>query len=218
MVAHLMHEHMRDQMLQAFLAIHPLIQQGTAIEEYCRRQRPCFLCARMADMMAPIEAENVEWGVEIHRLHHFVIRKILYAQKHMGKMLAKQLWQLLDSRLRQPVDIGKGRCHMGHVAPLAEGHTMVEMLPATARASLAVDLPHWTVDGEHLRRSFKFATFVEAFGFMSRVALLAERADHHPEWSNVYNKVEIALTTHDAGGLSLRDVKLAGEIDALIRQ
>ena len=60
-----------------------------------------------------------------------------------------------------------------------------------------------------------FRDFVEAFGFMTRVALLAEKADHHPEWSNVYNKVEILLTTHDAQGLSARDVALAKAIDAL---
>ena len=95
---------------------------------------------------------------------------------------------------------------------------MVEKLPAAARAKLARDLPDWAVDGEHLRRSFKFANFIEAFGFMTRVALLAESAGHHPEWSNVYNRVEIGLTTHDAGGMSVRDVKLAGAINALIRE
>lgn len=93
---------------------------------------------------------------------------------------------------------------------------MVEMLNPAARATLATDLPQWTCDGEHLRRRFQFANFVEAFGFMTRVALLAERADHHPEWSNVYNRVEIALTTHDAGGLSARDVALARAIDHLV--
>lgn len=93
---------------------------------------------------------------------------------------------------------------------------MVEKLSADARASLSEDLPGWSLEGEHLKRSFRFTDFVEAFGFMAKVALLAERADHHPEWFNVYNRVDIALTTHDAGGLSARDVKLAGEIDRLM--
>jgi 4a-hydroxytetrahydrobiopterin dehydratase len=93
---------------------------------------------------------------------------------------------------------------------------MVEKLGAEARAALAVELPDWTVEGERLLRTFRFADFVEAFGFMSRVALLAEKQDHHPEWFNVWNRVEVALTTHDAGGLSARDVKLAKAIDALL--
>jgi len=70
-------------------------------------------------------------------------------------------------------------------------------------------------DGKALRRHFAFDSFVQAFGFMTKVALLAEQANHHPEWSNVYNKVDIRLTTHDADGLTERDVKLAQAIDAL---
>lgn len=70
-------------------------------------------------------------------------------------------------------------------------------------------------DGKALRRHFKFDSFVQAFGFMTKVALLAEQANHHPEWSNVYNKVDIRLTTHDADGLTERDIKLAQAIDAL---
>lgn len=93
---------------------------------------------------------------------------------------------------------------------------MVEKLGAEARAALGDELPAWTLEGEHLKRTFRFADFVEAFGFMARVALLAERQDHHPEWFNVWNRVEVALTTHDAGGLSARDVKLAKAIDALL--
>ena len=65
-------------------------------------------------------------------------------------------------------------------------------------------------------KSFKFKDFSEAFGFMTQVALLAEKRDHHPEWSNVWNKVEIVLTSHDAGGLTQRDVDLAGAIDRLL--
>lgn len=93
----------------------------------------------------------------------------------------------------------------------------IARLTDAERADLAA-LPEWALDKERdaIRRSFKFANFVEAFGFMTKVALLAERADHHPEWSNVYNRVDILLTTHDADGLSQRDLKLAGEIDALL--
>ncbi|MEM9256960.1 MAG: 4a-hydroxytetrahydrobiopterin dehydratase [Pseudomonadota bacterium] len=73
----------------------------------------------------------------------------------------------------------------------------------------------WQLQDGKLCRQFKFKDFIEAFGFMSRAALLAERMDHHPEWSNVYNRVTIALITHDAGGLSERDFLLARAIDTL---
>ena len=85
------------------------------------------------------------------------------------------------------------------------------------RASLATALPAWQVlpARDAIARSFSFADFSAAFGFMARVALLAEQHNHHPEWSNVYNRVDIVLTTHDADGLSSRDVSLAKQIDAL---
>ncbi len=92
---------------------------------------------------------------------------------------------------------------------------MVEKLDQAARARLAQDLPAWRLEGEALAREWNFRDFSAAWGFMSRVALLAEAQDHHPEWSNVYGRVAIRLTTHDAGGLSARDVRLARAIDAL---
>lgn len=95
---------------------------------------------------------------------------------------------------------------------------MIDQLSPAERAEALDGLPDWDFDEarDAIRRSFAFGDFVEAFGFMTRVALLAEKADHHPEWSNVWNRVEILLTTHDAGGLSHRDIDLAGAIDALI--
>ncbi len=95
---------------------------------------------------------------------------------------------------------------------------MVETLDAAGRAALAKDLPAWAMaEGrDAITRSFRFADFSEAWGFMARVALLADKQDHHPEWSNVWSRVEITLTTHDAGGLSARDVTLAMAIDALL--
>jgi 4a-hydroxytetrahydrobiopterin dehydratase len=79
-------------------------------------------------------------------------------------------------------------------------------------------LPAWQVVAGQpaIRRQFTFADFNAAFGFMTRVAILAEKADHHPEWSNVYNRVEITLTTHDAGGVTAKDTALAAAIDALL--
>ena len=94
---------------------------------------------------------------------------------------------------------------------------MVAKLSDAQRAGLAAALPEWAmVEGrDAIVRAFKFADFSAAWGFMARVALLAEQQDHHPEWENVYNRVTITLTTHDAGGLSERDERLARAIDKL---
>ena len=71
----------------------------------------------------------------------------------------------------------------------------------------------WIVDATALRKSFAFTDFVAAFGWMTRVALLAEKADHHPEWTNVYRRVDVRLTTHDAGGVTAKDIDLAQKMD-----
>lgn len=86
-------------------------------------------------------------------------------------------------------------------------------------AEIAARLPHlngWRLDQDTLSKDFRFKDFGEAFGFMARIALLAERQDHHPDWSNVYNRVRIALSTHEVGGISERDFRLAAAIDALL--
>ncbi|UVI40471.1 4a-hydroxytetrahydrobiopterin dehydratase [Qipengyuania spongiae] len=94
----------------------------------------------------------------------------------------------------------------------------VEELSQEERDTWMRALKQWSLarEGKAIERTFEFADFREAWGFMSQVALMAEKRDHHPEWFNVYNKVEITLTTHDAGGLSLRDVNMAKAIDKLV--
>lgn len=77
------------------------------------------------------------------------------------------------------------------------------------------DNPQWILEHDTLCRSFRFSDFVQAFGFMSQVALIAERMNHHPEWFNVYNRVDIKLTTHDANGISEKDFALACKINKL---
>lgn len=92
---------------------------------------------------------------------------------------------------------------------------MVVKLSDDERQRALQGLPEWRLvdDREAITRTFRFKTFNEAFGFMTRVALMAEKLDHHPEWLNVYNRVEITLATHDAGGITERDIQLAGFID-----
>ena len=94
---------------------------------------------------------------------------------------------------------------------------MADKLTGSARTSALAKLHGWSeVKGrDAISRKFTFSDFNEAFGFMARAALIAEKLDHHPEWFNVYNKVEVTLATHDAGGVTERDVKLAEAMDRL---
>ncbi len=94
---------------------------------------------------------------------------------------------------------------------------MAEKLDVAQRAAAMAKLPGWTPakDRDAIQKSFKFKDFNAAFGFMTRAALVAERMDHHPEWFNVYNRVEVTLSTHDAGGLTRLDVELAAAMDAI---
>lgn len=95
---------------------------------------------------------------------------------------------------------------------------MATLLTETERAALAATLPNWEPrdGGKAIHRGLRFKDFSEAWAFMTRVALLAEQMGHHPEWSNVWNRVDITLSTHDAGGLTGNDVALAKAIDALL--
>lgn len=92
-----------------------------------------------------------------------------------------------------------------------------QLLEGEARRSALAGIPHWkpAAGRDAIERSFTFKDFSEAFAFMTRVALLVEKADHHPEWRNVWNRVEILLTSHDAKGLTVRDTTLAAQIDRL---
>ncbi|MAF40860.1 MAG: 4a-hydroxytetrahydrobiopterin dehydratase [Cyanobium sp. ARS6] len=92
---------------------------------------------------------------------------------------------------------------------------MAALLSLQERDNLRATLAQWQVGDERIKRQWQFSDFSEAFAFMTRVALLAETKQHHPNWSNVYNRVTIELTTHDLGGISNLDVELARSIDAL---
>ena len=95
---------------------------------------------------------------------------------------------------------------------------MVQKLSSKERQKALGTLKHWKkVRGrDAIYKAFRFKDFNEAFGFMTRVAIKADQVDHHPEWSNVYNKVHVTLTTHDAGGVSMRDIDLAKFIDGIV--
>jgi 4a-hydroxytetrahydrobiopterin dehydratase len=94
---------------------------------------------------------------------------------------------------------------------------MAQKLDDAARKELSRTLPGWRMaDGrDAIQKTFKFADFNAAFGFMTRAALVAEKMNHHPEWFNVWNRVDVTLSTHDAGGLTSRDIKLAEAMDRI---
>src|SRR5579863_1743157 len=98
---------------------------------------------------------------------------------------------------------------------MAKGRENMPRLEGQARKDALAQLPHWReLPGrDAIARKFVFADFNQAFGFMARAALVAEKMDHHPEWSNVYRTVDVTLSTHDAGGLTELDVKLAEAMD-----
>jgi 4a-hydroxytetrahydrobiopterin dehydratase len=97
---------------------------------------------------------------------------------------------------------------------------MTGRLSAEARRAALAELPGWseTTGREAIARTFIFTDFSEAFGFMTRVALIAEKKDHHPEWKNVYKTVEVVLATHDAGGVTRLDIELAKAMNGIARQ
>ena len=93
---------------------------------------------------------------------------------------------------------------------------MQKLTTQEIQSTLDDKLNSWKLESDQLVCNYKFKDFIEAFGFMTKVALLAQQANHHPEWSNVYNKVKICLTTHDAGGITKKDVDLALQIEAVL--
>ena len=97
---------------------------------------------------------------------------------------------------------------------------MAQLLSTEARKAALLELPGWAeVEGRAaIARTFVFKDFNAAFGFMTRIALVAEKNDHHPEWRNVYKTVDVVLTTHDAGGVTARDIDLARSMSVIARQ
>ena len=92
---------------------------------------------------------------------------------------------------------------------------MVSLLDIDQQKSFIKRNPSWAICDKSIKKEYKFETFIDAFGFMSKVALLSEKMDHHPDWQNTYNKVIIKLTSHDMGGITTNDTELAEDIDKL---
>ncbi len=226
MMADLMDDDVRDKVGQRDAGIDPFVEDRAAIKVDAIGRRAGNPRLLLPHRPAVIQAGKRERIIDAERIERFVIGEILDDQHDIGEMRGKGRGQPGKRGAREPLDIPQTRRlprhphrhRPGSKATAREAHAMIEQLSEAERAEALDGLPDWDFDEarDAITRSLVFADFVEAFGFMTRVALLAEKADHHPEWSNVWNRVEIALTTHDAGGLSHRDIDLAQAIDAIV--
>ncbi|HEY9298246.1 MAG TPA: 4a-hydroxytetrahydrobiopterin dehydratase [Phormidium sp.] len=148
-------------------------------------------------------------------------------------MAFRQILRLLHNRLSRLMGIGVALAVLGllmnqalsvaqvpqivpyPVVAQVSGMSMATVLSSSDLNAAMKELTGWTIEDKKLHRQFEFPSFVEAFGFMSSVALVAESMEHHPEWFNVYNRVTVDLTTHDAGGITIKDVELARRMNKL---
>lgn len=105
-----------------------------------------------------------------------------------------------------------GHCYLYMVFLMAEKYSHEQVQQALAELNQGLENP-WHLEGDKLKKTFKFKSFIRAFGWMSQIAIWAEKLNHHPEWFNVYNRVDVELTTHDAGGISELDFKMASKME-----
>ena len=244
MVADLVDDDVGDQRFQADARLDPFVEQGAPVEVDHRRQLARDPAALLVERAAAIEAGEFERIVDAELLEHLVFGEFLDPKHHILMVDPKVGRQPGDRRVGEPLDLGGIRCK-GLTLPHPKSdierfpqkwepvlrsvsaalrpagalreEEAVAKLSGTERQEALAALPGWTHDEtrDAIARSFRFRDFGEAFAFMTRVALEAEKADHHPEWSNVWNRVDIVLTTHSDGGLTAKDVALARKIDEI---
>jgi 4a-hydroxytetrahydrobiopterin dehydratase len=223
MVTDLVHDHMGYKVFEAHSGLRPFVQQRAAIEMDHRRKLARQHRRLLADRAAAVEPAQIERVLDAELLQDVLVGEFLDAEHNAVEMHAEGLGQPRDRRVRQPFDharIGRKGLTLVHEERhkgMNEEKPIVRKLTNEEREAALATLGGWTWDEarDGISRNFAFQDFNEAFGFMTRVALLAEKADHHPEWSNVWNKVDIFLTTHSAGGMTALDVDLARNIDAV---
>lgn len=224
MMADLMDQDMAHEIVERFVRIGPIVEDRAPVEENHIGRRRGVECPASGDAVTLIETEQAEGIVrEVEFGEGFGVGKVLDAENDALEMATQRL---RNDRHRL---VGKGRDGIGigrpAVAPTcrvligahdcltvgARESIMPAKLHGAERAEALAGLAGWEdISGrDAISKTFHFKDFNAAFGFMSRVALLAEKMDHHPEWCNVYNRVEVTLATHDAGGLTARDVAMA---------
>jgi 4a-hydroxytetrahydrobiopterin dehydratase len=225
MMPDLMDQHMPHQIVEPHPRLGPFRENRLTIEKDAVGHRAGVHRRFLANGAAVIEAGKVERMRDPERAERLVVGEFLHRKHDVAEVGTEYFGQPLQRGARDGLDLVRARRLPRHddmdsagSEPAARRDTMVEQLSEAERAEALDGLPDWDYDEarDAITRAFAFADFSEAFAFMARVALIAEKADHHPEWSNVYNRVDILLTTHDAGGLSERDIEMAEAIDELV--
>jgi 4a-hydroxytetrahydrobiopterin dehydratase len=225
MVADFVNDHMAHQMRQAAAVFAPVIQKRPPVE------KDHIDAARIADAFlvqrdAVVKPEQIERRVQIHIPAYRDAGEVFDAHDHVADMDAQAFGDRRQRLGGHGFEIGEaGWIGVEHCAAddsLAgevslHWEFMVDKLTDTARRAALDGLAGWAFAGDRdaICKSFRFADFNAAWAFMTRIAMQAEKMDHHPEWSNIYNSVEITLTTNDCGGVSARDIALAKFIDGL---
>ena len=225
MVSDFMNDHMAHQIGQASAVFAPVIQKRPPVEEN-HIDAADIANAFMVQRDAVVEPEQVERRLQIHIPAGVFAGEVLHAHDHVTDVDAQAFGDRLQRLGGHGFEVSEaGGINVEHCVAddsvvaddSLQCDAMVEKLTDIARADALEDLNGWISVGgrDAICKSFKFATFNAAWGFMTRIAMQAEKMDHHPEWSNVYGSVEITLTTHDCGGVSTRDIALAKFIDGL---
>lgn len=226
-----MDDHMRDQTFEAHSGLRPFVEQGAAEQVDDRRELARDHRGLLADRPPCVEAGEVEGILDTYGGEHRLVWKFVDAHDHAVEMAAERLGQSRYRLVGKPLDrrcVGRESLTIAHAAATYRrsweraslrgvGEAMVAKLNMQEREAALAGLPgwEWDIKRDAISRSFRFGDFSQAFAFMTRVAMEAEKADHHPEWVNVWNRVDIVLTTHDASGLTMRDIGLARRIDAI---
>jgi len=148
-----------------------------------------------------------------YRSYRFSLPQFVYAGKiRIGIVLGVAIVGLI--LLSQSLSLAAPTFN-SPILMVQDSHMSITKLSPNELDAALSELGSWSLQHDKLHRQFQFASFVEAFGFMSSVALVAESMGHHPEWFNVYNRVTVDLTTHDAGGITMKDVELARRMNEL---
>lgn len=217
MMADLVDQHMADDPVQRLVMFGPIIEDRAAVEEDHGLNAVHAHAFLRSETGSVKEAEQVEFGFQPHAMHNVFAWEILDHKNDIGRQIAEFLRQAGESLPRHAFEIVEGWGAHGKLLWVHGkyiGSAMKKLDPAT-RAAAMKELPQWQdIEGrDAIRRVFTFKDFNQAFGFMARVALLAEKMDHHPEWFNVYNKVDVTLSTHDASGITQNDIAMAKAMD-----